>query len=97
VRCWNISDGRLLATLNAHQGSVWRIAMSPDGQRLASTSSDRTVILWDLPQVLDLNTVLQHGCDRIRHYLLTSLDQGNNRHLCDGISKQANPKQNHPT
>lgn len=34
--------------LQRHQGTVFRIAWSPDGQTLASTNNDGTVRLWDV-------------------------------------------------
>jgi eukaryotic-like serine/threonine-protein kinase len=34
--------------LGAEAGGVWKLALSPDGKRLATASNDRVVRLWDL-------------------------------------------------
>ncbi|MEO0431304.1 MAG: hypothetical protein AAF151_06375, partial [Cyanobacteria bacterium J06656_5] len=40
--------GDCLATLNGHENLVWSVAFSPDGQTLASGSSDNTIRIWDV-------------------------------------------------
>ena len=46
------TTGISLATLNGHTAKIWGLSVSPDGTTFATTSSDRTVKLWDarLPQ-----------------------------------------------
>jgi WD40 repeat protein len=38
----------LVSTLEGHTGPIWQIAFSPDGQLLASASSDETLRIWEV-------------------------------------------------
>ena len=44
---WNATDGRLLRTIEAHNDSLYAIAISPDGLRLATGSYDQKIKLWN--------------------------------------------------
>ncbi|MBE0681505.1 MAG: helix-turn-helix domain-containing protein [Anaerolineales bacterium] len=48
IKLWDATSGRELLTLAGHTGWVMGIALSPDGQQLASTSLDRTIKIWSL-------------------------------------------------
>ena len=47
IRLWEVTTGQSLSTLGGHTGIVWGVAFSPDGQMLASVSSDGTAKVWD--------------------------------------------------
>lgn len=54
IRFWQVKNGQALGTLIGHNGTVAELAFSPDGKRLASSSYDQTIGLWDLQ-------TLRHG------------------------------------
>lgn len=40
--------GNCVEVLTQHKTDVWELAFSPDGQMLASASSDGSVVLWQI-------------------------------------------------
>jgi WD40 repeat protein/serine/threonine protein kinase len=48
VALWELATGRLVRVYRGHRESVNAVALSPDGRRLVSGSSDRTAKLWEL-------------------------------------------------
>lgn len=45
---WNVSTGKLIATLEGHEGSARCAAMSADGKQLLTFSADKSVRLWNI-------------------------------------------------
>ena len=48
IHLWNLETGKKQRSLSGHQNWVSALAISPNGQILASASLDRTVKLWNL-------------------------------------------------
>ena len=47
IHVWDVASGREIGTLGGHSNIVWDIAFSPDGEMLATVSSDRTAKIRD--------------------------------------------------
>ena len=49
IYLWDSTTGAQIGpVLSLHTGPVQSLTFSPDGQRLVSTSTDTTVVLWDV-------------------------------------------------
>jgi hypothetical protein len=47
VRHWNVADGKLVRTWEAHPDAIYALALSADGQMLATASYDQRVKVWN--------------------------------------------------
>nr|WP_246275504.1 WD40 repeat domain-containing protein [Brasilonema bromeliae] len=74
--------GTELTTLRGHTAAIRDIAISRDGTILASGGDDNTLILWNLPRILNLDA-LAYGCALVQDYLKTNIavEEGN-RFIC---------------
>lgn len=54
---WDLRTGRELLTLTGHRNWVNAAAVTPDGQRVVSASSDEKVKVWDLGSGRELLTL----------------------------------------
>jgi WD40 repeat protein len=57
---WDVQTGTCLNQLQGHTGVVWTLAISPDGQTLASGSDDQTIRVWDVQTGQCLQTLGEH-------------------------------------
>ena len=44
---WDVAEGRLVDTLNEHTGGITAISYARDGRTMATSSRDRTLVVWD--------------------------------------------------
>ena len=51
ILLWNIETGQEKKRLSGHTGRISEIAFSTDGNTLASTGDDGTVVLWDVSSI----------------------------------------------
>lgn len=52
--------GEALTVLRGHDDTVWSVAFSPDGTRLATGADDDTVRIWDSSTGEELGTLRRH-------------------------------------
>jgi WD40 repeat protein len=60
IHTWDISNGKLLKTLEGHPARIRCISFSPDSARLVSGGEDKAIKIWDLVTGTELRTLTGH-------------------------------------
>ncbi|MDZ8237242.1 MAG: caspase family protein [Nostoc sp. ChiQUE01a] len=81
IKFWN-REGTLLKTLYGHKAGIKKLDFNSDGTMLASASMDKSVILWDLRLNLELDGLLDYGCNWVQDYLNNNPQGQQERELC---------------
>src|SRR5262249_47610279 len=52
LKLWDLTAGKDLVTVPAHENPIQQLALSVDGSHLATASLDKTVKLWEVSAIL---------------------------------------------
>lgn len=65
---WDAQTGRKLSEAwPAHSGTSWRLAVHPDGERIATAGDDGNVLVWDEFSVSRACEIGRRAFDEVRH------------------------------
>lgn len=59
IQLWDVTNGKKLKTLEGHNGNIWSLVFSPNGETLISCSGDATIKLWNV-RTGELQRTLSH-------------------------------------
>jgi WD40 repeat protein len=63
VRQWDVVTGKQVQVFEGHLDALYAVAISPDGQLMASGGYDQKIILWDIANGKQVRTLKGHnGC-----------------------------------
>ena len=71
IQLVDLEHPEMIHRIPAHLGDVVSLAISPDGQQLASFGLDRTLRLWNVPQLFTKREYAEPSVERPRRLLLT--------------------------
>ena len=79
IKLWNTKTGELIKNLRGHTSQINSLAFNNDDRAIISGESQQGLYLWNL----DLDNLLDRGCDRISDYLTTNPNvKTGDRNLC---------------
>jgi WD40 repeat protein len=58
---WKVADGTLVRKFEGHRDAIYALALSPDGQTLATGSYDLKIKLWSVANGTELKTLSGHN------------------------------------
>ena len=61
IYLWNTRTGELIGICSGHTQGIGRLAFSPDGKTLASTSTDNTLRFWNVRTQQELLSIQELG------------------------------------
>ena len=68
IKLWNTKTGELIKNLRGHTSQINSLAFSSDDKSIVSGESQQGLFWWNL----DLENLLDRGCDRLADYLATN-------------------------
>jgi WD40 repeat protein/serine/threonine protein kinase len=83
ITVWDVKNRKKLGNLRGHNARVTTMAFSPDGNRLASGSFDKTVKVWDSANGKELRTLQGHS-----NWIMTVTFSPDGTRLASGSSDQ---------
>jgi WD40 repeat protein len=83
---WNTENNDMVAQLTGHLGAITAIAFSPDGQYVATGSSDSTIRVWEI-ETQEVHTTLRGHNGKVRTLVYRwdgqrILSGGSDRQIC---------------
>ncbi|NWS86931.1 WDR3 protein, partial [Toxostoma redivivum] len=73
LQLYDLASGSLIETLDAHDGAVWSIALSPDQHGFVTGGADKCVKFWEFELVKDENSVQKRLS--MKHVRILQLDE----------------------
>jgi len=61
VRVWDVASGEEVTQLSGHSDRVYSVSFSPDGSRIVSGSSDRSMRVWDVASGEEVTQLSDHN------------------------------------